>query len=294
MAIPSLTTLRALEAAVRLQSYSAAARELGLTHSAISHRIRDLEARLGVALFERAGQRMVPSTRARALADPVARALALLGAAFPPEAPARQRLRLSVLPSFAHLWLVPRLAAFRAAHPGIDLQLEARLELSVPGEGGIDAGLRYGAGVWPGLVAVRLAGERLFPVCAPAYRDRLGLATPADLARALLLRHSRQSWRGWFDAAGVALADPLGTPLYDDAALLLEAAAGGEGVALARGLLAARDLASGRLVAPFATVVGDTSAYYLVRPATPRRANPAADALAAWIRATLAEEGHGG
>jgi len=288
--IPSLQSLRALEAAVRLESYSAAARELGLTHSAISHRIRELEARLGARLFERQGQRMIPSVRARALADPIARALALLGEAFPAQRPARQALRVSVLPSFAHRWLVPRLAAFRAAHPEIDLQLDARLELALPGSGGIDAGLRYGLGAWPGLNATRLSGERLFPVCAPAYRDALALATPADLARAVLLRHARQPWAPWFGAAGLSLAEPRDTPLYEDAGLLLEAAAGGEGVALARGLLAARDLASGRLVAPFPQTIVDTSAYYLVRPATPRRANAAADRLANWIRATLQNE----
>lgn len=294
MTIPSLQSLRALEAAVRLESYSTAARELGLTHSAISHRIRELEARLATRLFERQGQRMIPSTRARALADPVGRALALLAETFPPEQRARQPLRVSVLPSFAHRWLVPRLAAFRAAHPGIDLQLDARLELSVPGQRGIDAGLRYGAGDWPGLVATSLATERLFPVWAPAYAARLGLATPADLARATLLRHVRHHWQPWFAAAGLAIEEPRDGPLYEDAGLLLEAAAAGEGVALARGLLVARDLASGRLVAPFPISVGDQSAYYLVRPAAPRRANAAADTLARWIKATLAAEARAG
>lgn len=290
MSVPSLQSLRALEAAVRLESYSAAARELGLTHSAISHRLRELEARLGARLFERRGQRMIPTSRGRALAEPVGRALALLADAFPADRPTRQPLRVSVLPSFAHRWLVPRLAGFRAAHPEIELQLEARLELALPGSGGIDAGLRYGLGEWPGLVATRLAGEWLFPVCAPGYREALALAAPADLARAVLLRHARQHWAPWFDAAGLSLPEPRDTPLYEDASLLLEAAAGGEGVALARGLLAARDLASGRLVAPFAPTVFDRSAYYLVRPAVPRRANAAADRLAEWIRATLRDE----
>ncbi|OQW44405.1 MAG: hypothetical protein A4S16_03720 [Proteobacteria bacterium SG_bin6] len=294
MTIPSLQSLRALEAAVRLESYSAAARELGLTHSAISHRIRELEARMGARLFERQGQRMIPSTRARALADPVGRALALLAETFPPEQRARQPLRVSVLPSFAHRWLVPRLAAFRAAHPGIDVQLDARLELAVPGQRGIDAGLRYGAGDWPGMLATHLAGERLFPVLAPDYAERLDLRAPADLARATLLRHLRQHWQPWFAAAGLTIAEPREGPFYEDAGLLLEAAAAGEGVALARGLLVARDLASGRLVAPFAISVGDQSAYYLVRPATARRANAAADVLARWVKATLAAEEAGG
>lgn len=288
--IPSLQSLRALEAAVRLESYSAAGRELGLTHSAISHRIRELEARLGTRLFERQGQRMIPSTRARAIAEPVGRALGLLAEAFPPERPARQALRVSVLPSFAHRWLVPRLGDFRAAHPEIDLQLDARLELAVPGQRGIDSGLRYGAGDWPGLVAIPLARERLFPVWAPAYAARLGLAAPADLARATLLRHLRQHWQPWFAAAGIAMEEPRDGPVYEDAGLLLEAAAAGEGVALARSLLVARDLAAGRLVAPFGIAVEDRRGYYLVRPAAPRRANAAADTLARWITATLAAE----
>lgn len=291
MAIPSLTTLRALEAAVRLQSYSAAARELGLTHSAISHRIRDLEAQLGVTLFVREGQRMSPSTRARTLAEPVSRALTLLGEAFPPQTPARQRLRVSVLPSFAHKWLAPRLADFRRAHPRIDLELDARLELAAVGDGGIDAGIRYGTGNWPGLTSHKLTSETLFPVCTPDYRAGTGLNQPADLAKATLLRHGRQRWQPWLEAAGLMLDEPRDGPLYEDAALLIEAAAGGEGVALVRGLLVARDIAAGRLIAPFPLRIVDTSAYYLVRPAAPRRANRAADTLAAWITARLTSEG---
>lgn len=286
MPIPSLQTLRALDAAARLGSYTRAAEALGLTHGAVSHRIRLLEAQLGIELFVRQGNGMVATAEARRLLVPIREALDLLGQTFAEGGNAPEILRVSLLPSFASRWLTPRLGAFRSAHPHIDLRIDARLELAEIGPGGMDCAVRYGSGGWPGLRVERLAGERLFPVCAPAYRDRYDLQTPADLARATLLRHDRQLWKPWFRAAHIDLPEPLGTPMFSDTGLLLDATIAGEGVALARAKLVEGDLLGGRLVRLSDVEVDDRQGYYLVRSWDGRSA--AVDQFATWLAAAIA------
>lgn len=286
MQIPSLQTLRALEAAARLGSYTRAAAELGLTHGAISHRLRALEETLGHPLFTREGNGMRPTPEALRLLVPVREALGLLALAFPPARAAQAILRVSLLPSFASRWLTPRLGAFRAAHPDIDVRIDARLELAEIGPGGVDCAIRYGKGGWPGVRAERLAGEVLFPVCAPGYRAAHGLEAPADLARAVLLRHDRQLWGPWLRAAGVALAEPAGGPLFSDTGLLLDAAIAGEGVALARARLVEGDLAGGRLVRLSDIAADDSQSYWFVRSQSADSA--AVDAFARWIAGAFA------
>ncbi|MFO6448713.1 LysR substrate-binding domain-containing protein [Erythrobacter sp. NE805] len=284
MQIPSLQTLRALEAAARLGSYTRAAAELGLTHGAISHRLRALEERLGHALFTREGNGMRATPEALRLLVPVREALALLAAAFPAGAGEPQVLRVSLLPSMASRWLMPRVAKFRAAHPGIDLRIDARLELAPLAAGGVDCAIRYGSGDWPGVSVSKLGDEVLFPVCTAGYRDALGLAKPADLPRASLLRHDRQLWRPWLLAAGVDLAEPREGPFFSDTNLMLDAAIAGEGVALARERIVAGDLASGRLVRLFDIEVADRYAYFFVHPhRLEPRSRKAVECLARWV-----------
>ncbi|HZH28683.1 MAG TPA: transcriptional regulator GcvA [Azospirillaceae bacterium] len=267
--LPSIQTLQAFEAAGRHQSYSRAAEELGVTHGAISHRIRELEARLGTRLFRRSANAMLLTPAGQELLFSVRHGLGLLERAFQsaPRKVGSQGLRVSVLPAFAALWLVPRLHALRAAHPGLELELHSSVGLADLGE--VDAAVRYGEGGWPGLAITKLTDEWLFPVCSPAYRDRLGLAEPADLVRATLLHTSWHPWDLWLREAGLTI--PAGGPSYPDSLLLLHAAAAGEGVALGRGILVRDEIRSGRLVRPFALSVRDRSAYYVVhRPDSPR------------------------
>ncbi|MFM8819646.1 MAG: LysR substrate-binding domain-containing protein [Phenylobacterium sp.] len=285
MPIPTLQTLRALDAAARLGSYTSAAEALGLTHGAVSHRIRALEAELGTTLFVRQGNGMVATPAAMALLVPVREALDLLTLAFPASRPARLTLRVSMLPSFASRWLTPRLRAFRSAHPHIDLRIDARLELAEIGPNGVDCAIRYGVGDWRDVRAERLAGERLFPVCAPGYATRRGLETPADLASANLLRHDRQLWKPWLRAAGLDWPEPRDGALFADSGLLLDAAIAGEGVALARERLAESDIASGRLTRLFDIAAEDKDAYYFVRGLDAGKA--AVDQFADWIARTL-------
>lgn len=285
MSLPSLQTLRALEAAARLGSYTRAAEELGLTHGAISHRLRSLEQRLGHVLFTREGNGMRPTSEALRLLAPVREALALLAEAFPQSATGQQVLRVSLLPSVASRWLIPRVAQFRATNPDIDLRLDARLELAHLGAGGADCAIRHGTGDWPGLDAIKLGEEILFPVCSPEYRQRMAIEEPADVLRACLLLHDRQPWRPWLDAAGLADAEPPAGAIFSDTNLMLDAAIAGEGIALARARIVANDLSGARLVRLFDVEVKDRQSYYFVTPRglEPRRQR-AVKSFAHWVQ----------
>lgn len=285
--LPSLQTLRAFEAAGRLRSYSRAAEELGLTHGAISHRIRELEARMGQRLFERAGNSMQPTPAGQELLASVRHGLRLLERVFEPgRASAEDPLVASVLPVLASCWLVPRLSDFRARHPDIKLELRVTTELASFGHDGVDVALRYGPGGWAGVQSRRLAEEIVFPVCSPDYARRLSIERPEDLARCLLLRTPWQPWSPWFQAAGLACDEPSNGPLYPDSSLLLRAAMAGEGVALSRRLLMADDLAAGRLCRPFDIMIADPNAYYLVWPTSSVRSAEIAR-LGDWLAAAM-------
>ncbi|MCZ8130531.1 MAG: transcriptional regulator GcvA [Steroidobacteraceae bacterium] len=284
MQLPSLRTLLAFEAAARHGSYTRAAEEIGLTHGAVSHSIRELEERLGVPLFRRHGRGMLPTAEAVALVAQVRQALSILDRAFErPRGRGRARLVLSLHPALGTRWLMARLGGFIAAHPKVDVEVRSVADLDDFLDRGVDLALRYGPGDWPGASSERLWDEVLFPVCAPEYRARLGLQQPADLKRAMLLRHAWQAWSAWLRAAGVRAAEPAHGVTYSDSALLLQAAREGQGVALARRLLALDDLQSGRLVRLFDVEVQDGYGYFAVwRAGMPLSRE--ADELRAWLR----------
>lgn len=268
----SLPGLEAFEAVARLGSFSRAGRELGVTQSAVSHRVRALEAQLGAALFVRQARSVALTEKGRALAEHAHEGFARLREGLE----ALQRLdeagvlTISCSPSFAIRWLVPRLPALTAAHPELRVRLDADDRLAEPGRGGIDACLRYGAGRYPGVRHRRLAREEVFPVCAPALE---GLRRPRDLKRHVLLHDSvlrehpgRVGWRRWLEAAGVAGLDPDAGPRFSHAHMAIEAAIAGQGVALGRTTLVAADLAAGRLVRPFDVALESGLAYWLLTP----------------------------
>jgi LysR family glycine cleavage system transcriptional activator len=283
--LPSIQTLRAFEAAARLQSYSRAGEELGLTHGAISHRIRELEDHVGGQLFRRAGNRMVPTERGQLLLGKVQYALETLAQAFDAGGAANCRLRISVLPALATAWLISRLPHFRSLYPHIDLELQLSDALTTFERSKLDGGIRFGRGGWPSLHSELLAKEVLFPVCAPDYQRRLGITAPFDLGRATLLRNPWQPWRDWLTSAQVDLGEPVSGPSFSDAAAVLQAAAAGEGVALARGVLAHDYLAAGRLIRLFDIEVGDPYSYHLVWQPHRRNLSPALELFKQWLKA---------
>ena len=265
--LPPLQTLRAFEAAARHLSYSRAAEELRLTHSAISHHIKTLEDYVGCRLFRRVGRRMELTRAGHELLLKIRQGLRLLERAFDTPPAGTTTLVVSTLSAFALCWLVRRLPGFQALRADIDIDLRISTDLARLAGGqqeGVDIAIRYGPGGWPGLQQDKLMDEQVFPVCSPGYRGGKLPARPEDLAGTVLLRVPAQPWEPWFDAAGVNLSEPVRGPIFSDTALVLAAAAEGQGVALARSSLVADDLRGGRLARLFDVAITDTYAYYMV------------------------------
>lgn len=304
MARLPLNTLPSFRVIAQTQNLRAAAEQLHLTHSAVSHQLKALEAQLGHELFERRGRRLVLNAAGQALLDSVERALQELDRGVAAAANAAgltpQSLRLSVLPSFAQRWLLPRMARWRQRHPALALELHTSTQLSDLAREGRHAAIRQGSGHWPGLRAEVLIGTAvpLVLVGAPAAARRLGLslgrgrapapaAAPEAIAAEPLLGDA-DLWEQWFAQAG---APRKVTPvaLFNDAGMMLQAAEQDLGLALARELLAADALREGRLVqlSPLSIPHAQTQAYHLVYP--PALADwPPLLALRDWLQAELA------
>jgi LysR family glycine cleavage system transcriptional activator len=279
--LPPLHTLPAFEAAARLGSFQAAAEALHLTPSAISHRIRQLEAHLGQDLFERRHRAIVLTAAGRRYLAVVRDALLRLDEASAVlRAPQRERLRISAAPALGSKWLVSRVAEYQAAHPDVEFSLATATGLGPLLNGEADIGLRYGEEEWPGLLAWKLFEERVFPVCAPTLAA--SLKTPADLDGVRLLRHPLLSWQRWFAAAGLSRPEPSGGALYEDALLMLEGAVAGHGVALMAATLAQPYLDAGQLVRPFAEDCPDRSFYVVAPPAVQDK--PAVIGFIRWLQ----------
>ena len=268
--LPPLNGLRAFEAAARHLSFTRAAEELNVTQAAVSHQVKALEARLGIALFRRlnralrlteAGQAYLPAVRDAfdAIAEATGRLEAHRSGGV---------LTVTTLDSFAAKWLVPRLGRFRAGHPDLDVRISTSDGMVDFARDDIDLGVRYGGGQYPGLHTVRLMTEDIFPVCSPALLDGdRPLASPADLRHHTLLHDDmREDWRMWLLAAGVGGVDPTRGSAFSHSHLVVQAAVDCQGVALGRGALVAEDLAAGRLVRPFDISLPAKFAYYIVCP----------------------------
>jgi LysR family glycine cleavage system transcriptional activator len=266
---PSIAALRAFDAAARLSSFTAAADELGVTQSAVSHAIRDLEARLSVSLFRRDGRRLDLTDAGKRYAPFVREALAKLRAGeLAVTDPARRSriLTVSVSPSFAAKWLGPRIGEFAARHGDLDLRISATAQHVDFTDDEIDLAIRHGDGDWPALAAIRLCTEMWLPVCAPALAGKK--LTPREIARSPLIHHRDDApWRRWFGAHGLEAAQiPARGVTFSDMSLAIDAAVAGQGVALARSALAARDIIAGRLVCPTPIRELADFAYWIVRP----------------------------
>jgi len=268
--LPALNALKAFDAAARHESFSRAADELFVTHGAVSHQIRALEAELGVALFARDGKRVRLTDIGRRYAGQVHDAFALLARATADirSGERERRLVVSMLSSFAARWVTPRIGRFIEAHPEWDLELQSTNALTDFARDDVDAAIRFGHGPYPGLHAELLLDEIFFPACAPGFHGGRLPQTPRDLAKLPLLRSEDELWRPWFDAAGLDdLPEPKRGVLYQDSSNLLQAAMDGQGIALVRRSLAMPEIASGRLVRLFKEIDGPSPwRYYFVCP----------------------------
>jgi LysR family glycine cleavage system transcriptional activator len=293
--LPSLNALRAFEAAARHLSFSRAAAELKVTQAAISHQIKALEEDLGLPLFRRLNRSLLLTDEGQSLYPAVRDAFQLLS-----DATARLKkhdrtgtLTVSTLPSFAVKWLVPRISHFQDRHPDIDLRISANERLVDFSRDGIDVSIRFGAGSWPGVQCDKLADESVTPYCSPTLLA--DLKEPLDLAHVTLLHEEMlpipafPTWADWLAAAGLAhVVDASRGLRFSHTHMMLQAAIDGRGVALGQRLLAADDVAAGRLVAPFDLVLPTGNAYYLVT-APAATARPKISAFRAWMLAEMAQ-----
>ncbi len=285
--LPPLSMLRAFEAAARHLSFSAAADELGVTHSAISHQVKGLEAWFGRPLFTRSTRKIALTEQGATLLGPTTRALdGMADAVANVKAQDADRpILVSVEPAFAARWLVLRLDRFYKRHPDVRLHLVPTPEMVSFERGGPDLAIRYGRGGWPGLVAEKILGASAYPVVSPDLVARAHpLRQPADLAHYTLIHEdTTEDWSAWLAHAGAPEVEADRGPIFDDAHLTLEAAASGIGVALADDALAAAALADGYLIRPFDLSLDISTAYYVVYPKDyPLRAD--ADAFRSWLR----------
>ncbi|MBZ9700574.1 MULTISPECIES: LysR substrate-binding domain-containing protein [unclassified Mesorhizobium] len=289
-----LTALRSFEAAGRHLSFSRAAEELFVSQAAISRQIRELEIFLRRPLFERHHRRVELTDAGRRLLSQLVRSFDAIDALLSElvAAPAQRVVRVSVEPSLASVWLVPRLNRFRQLRPDIDVALEVDPRLIEFRGDQPELALRFSAHAvsWPRSEAEQLASTVDSPVLSPALLAAgPPLDKPADLGRYTLLHEeNRQGWARWFEAAGVpADAVPARGPMLADASLSKQAALLGHGVALGDLLQIGEELASGTLVKPFDIDVA-SGAYWLVARSLRDLPEPAA-AFADWVRSEFAE-----
>jgi LysR family glycine cleavage system transcriptional activator len=284
--MPPLETLHAFEVAARSGSFSAAAEKLNLTHGAVSRQIAKLESWLGLKVFDRGargvaltieGQRLfLRTSEAFALiADNTDRWVEPRGAAV---------VRLASIPSICALWLIPRLTALEAGKPPLRIVLEVDIRQTDLADEGIDLSVRCGRGGIPGRVSVQLFEEHCFPIASPELAEKIGGGAPERLLKYPLIHDSDASgWRAWLGAHGVDYRPRPQDRRFEDYNLVLDAAANGLGIALARPPLTEQKLAAGRIVPVDRRTVLNPVSYWLDRPQGQLR--PAAAELARRIAA---------
>lgn len=282
---PSTASLLALEALERLGTVTAAAAELNLTPGAISRAVKEAEGQLGVPLAVLDRQRLHLTPAARDYIAQVRRALETLSNASLKlrGSPGGGSLALAILPAFGMHWLAPRLAGFRASHPGVSLSLATRLRPFDIAAEGFDAAIHFGRPDWPGAEHLHLMEEELLPVAAPGFLPEAPTEPRALLDQPLLMIESRTGdWRRWFAAQGLVGLRPQGM-LFDQFATIQQGAIHGLGIALLPTFLIADDLKAGRLVALHGQPLPSAGSYWLVWPqGVPPR--PAFAAFRDWIR----------
>lgn len=297
-ALPSLLGLLTFDAVARHLGFSKAGRELHITQGAVSHRIRALEEELGQALLVRSSRRVRLTEPGRALFRATEDAFSRLrrGVAEMRAASHPSRVTVSCSPSFAIRWLVPHLGDFREQFPDIDIHISAEDELVEPGTSAIDVCIRFGPGAYNHVNAERLTRETVVAVCSPLYAKSVGLEVPSDLHRCMLLHDdvlaghaAHVGWREWCEAAGLADLDADQGMHFSHSHLALDAAAAGQGIALARRSLVRQDLHFGRLVIPFDVEVDSLLTYWLM---TPRGLDlsTAVRCFRSWLQSTLGAE----
>jgi DNA-binding transcriptional LysR family regulator len=298
--LPSLDLLKGFEVAARQLSFTRAGEELHRTQSAVSRQIQELEEQLGVQLFHRRHRSLTLTEAGQQLYPAAAQVLATVRAATERlrALAGRSTLAVTTTQSFASLWLIPRLAGFTRAHPGVDVRISAETRVLDLERDGLDLAIRHGPASLAGPNAIRLFGERVFPVCSPKLvRDaRKPLRAPADLRHHVLLeyddpdgRHPWMHWRTWLEVERLTDLRPAGRLRFSGYDQIIPAAIAGHGVALGRSPLVREAIAAGELMAPFKRSADPARAYFAVlAPGAVEK--PEVNAFVAWLRREAAAE----
>ncbi|ASM50533.1 MULTISPECIES: transcriptional regulator GcvA [Pseudoalteromonas] len=266
--VPPLNALKAFEAAARHLSFTKAAEELYVTQAAVSHQIKTLEEHLGLKLFLRKNRSLLLTEEGQGyfldikeiftqLIDATEKLLAR---------GAKGSLTVSLTPSFAIQWLVPRLSLFNELHPEIDVRIKAQDQDENSLTDDVDIAIYYGRGHWSGVQTYKLHTEYLVPLCSPLLLSgHKPLNQPSDLAQHTLLHDTtRRNWKTWMKTAGVRNVQVNQGPIFSHSSMVLQAAVHGQGVAIGNSVLAKPDIDAGRLVIPFSHSLESKNAYYLV------------------------------
>ncbi len=273
--LPSLDLLKGFEAAARLLSFTRAGEELHLSQSAVSRQIQDLETQLGVSLFQRQHRALALTEDGQALYAASAQVLATMRAVTDRlrAGRGRQTLAVTTTQSFASLWLIPRLAGFTRTHPDLDVRISAETRVLDLERDGLDLAIRHGPASLVGANAVKLFGERVFPVCSPKLMKdpKRPLREPADLRHQVLLqyddpdgRHPWLHWKTWLEIERLTDLRPAGSLVFSGYEQIIPAAIAGHGVALGRSPLVREAISSGELVAPFKRSADPARAYFAI------------------------------
>jgi LysR family glycine cleavage system transcriptional activator len=266
--LPPLNALKAFEAAARHLSFTKAAEELFVTQAAVSHQIKILEEHLGLKLFLRKNRSLLLTEEGQGyfldikeifsqLIDSTEKLLAR---------GAKGSITVSLTPSFAIQWLVPRLSQFNELHPEIDVRIKAQDHDENSLTDDVDVAIYYGRGHWSGVQTHKLHTEYLVPLCSPLLLNGpRPLDQPSDLEHHTLLHDmTRRAWKAWTKTAGVRNVQVNQGPIFSHSSMVLQAAVHGQGVALGNSVLAKPDIDAGRLIVPFNHSLESKNAYYLV------------------------------
>jgi len=271
-----LNALRAFDAAARHMSFKHAADDLSVTPAAISQQIRSLEEFLDVELFRRTNRSLVLTEAAQLSLAPLKQAFELMEESVDilTDSKSSNHLKVSVSPSFASKWLVPRLANYYERRPDAVVKIDATMQITDFKIEDTDLCIRYGLGNYPGLYVEEILRETIFPVCSPELAAKGNLTEcPSKILNHTLIHDdstveddSAPNWTMWLKAAGLEAPDGMPAIHFNNNALATEAAVAGRGVALARSVIAEEDLKAGRLVRPFGKGVPLEFKHYIVCP----------------------------
>ena len=265
--LPPLNALKAFEASARQLSFTRAAEELFVTQAAISHQIKSLEEHLGIKLFMRKNRSLLLTEEGQSYYSDIKDVFTLLHEATEKllARGAKGAITVSLQPSFAIQWLVPRLNAFNLLNPDVDVRIKAVDQPDNSLTEDVDVAIYYGRGRWPDLHIDKLHTEYLVPVCSPLLIEKKPLNGIGDLANHTLLHDtSRRDWKRWFKETGVKGGNVNHGPIFSHSSMVVQAAVYGQGVALAQSVFAKPEIEAGRLITPLETTMISKDAFYIV------------------------------